>query len=73
MSFLVVVLVILIVVGMLLWLGALADAADYPPEAFTAIGRTKRSTIVFIALTLVVGGVWYWMMIRAGLRRAARK
>ena len=69
MSFLVVILVILIVVGMLLWLGALADAADYPPEAFTAIGRTKRSTI---ALTLVVGGIWYWVTIRARLRNAAR-
>jgi hypothetical protein len=71
MSFLVVVLVILVVVGMLLWLGAIADAADYPPEDFAAVGRTKRSTILFIALTLVFGGVWYWMAIRSGLRRAA--
>jgi hypothetical protein len=73
MSFLVVVLVILIVVGMLLWLGALADAADYPPEDYVAVGRTKRSTITFIALTLVVGGIWYWMAIRRGLRSEAKR
>jgi hypothetical protein len=72
MSFLVVVLVILIVVGMLLWLGAIADAADYPSEDFAAVGRTKRSTITFIAVTLVFGGIWYWLAIRGGLRRAAR-
>jgi hypothetical protein len=73
MPFLILVLVILIVVGMLLWLGALADAADYPPEDFAAIGRTKRSTITFVALTLVVGGIWYWLAIRNGLRRAAKR
>ena len=66
------VLVILIVVGMLLWLGALADAADYPPEDYAAVGRTKRSTITFIALTLVVGGAWYWLAIWRGLRGAAK-
>ena len=73
MSFLVVVLVILIVVGMLLWLGAIADAADYPPEDYVAIGRTKRSTITIIAVTIVFGGVWYWLAIRRRLRSTAER
>ncbi|MGZ4688883.1 MAG: hypothetical protein ACXVKA_00845 [Acidimicrobiia bacterium] len=69
---LVVVLAIVLVVGMLVWLGALADASDYPAADFVAIGRTKRATITFIALTLAVGGVWYWLRVRGGLRRVAR-
>jgi hypothetical protein len=68
----IVILAIVIVVGMLLWLGALADSADYPPDVFEAVGRTKRSTITFIAITLVVGGAWYWMKIRGPLRAEAR-
>ena len=69
---LVVVLAIAIVIGMLLWLGALADLADYPPEDFVTLGRTKRATIRFVALTLVVGGAWYWLKIRGPLRAASR-
>ena len=67
---LVVIIAIVVVTGMLLWFGALADGADTAPEVFTAAGRTKRSTLVFVGLTLVVGGVWYWAVIRPGLRRA---
>jgi hypothetical protein len=70
--FLIVLVAIVLVAGMLLWLGALADAVDSPPEAFAAIGRTKRSTIVLIALTWVFGGIWYWIAMRAELRRASR-
>jgi hypothetical protein len=69
----VVLVAISFVIGMLLWLGALADSADYPPDVFVAIGRTKRGTITFIALTLVIGGAWYWMKIRAPLRAEARR
>ena len=68
---LVVLFAIAVVTGMLLWFGALADGVDTPAEAFTAVGRTKRATLVFVALTLVVGGVWYWLAIRPGLRRAS--
>jgi hypothetical protein len=68
---LLVIIAIVVVTGMLLWLGALADAADSPSEDFTAVGRTKRSTLAFVALTLVVGGAWYWLIIRPDLRRAS--
>jgi len=69
--FLIVVIGIAIAVGMLLWGGALADAVDYEPEAFVAVGRTKRSTLVFIACTFGIGGFWYWVVIRGPVRRAA--
>jgi RsiW-degrading membrane proteinase PrsW (M82 family) len=68
MAFLVVIVAIVIVVGLLLWLGAIADAADLPPEAFTELGRTKRATITLVALTFVFGGVWYWVSMRGRLR-----
>ncbi len=70
-TFLIVVIGIVVAIGMLLWGGALADAVDYEPEAFAAVGRTKRSTLVFIALTFAVGGFWYWVAIRGPVRRAA--
>jgi hypothetical protein len=72
MMLLVVVLAILIVIGMLLWLGAIADLVDYPPEDFVALGRTKRATIRLVALTLVFGGVWYWLKLRGPLRAVSR-
>ena len=71
-AFLVAVIGVVIVVSMTLWGGALADVVDYPPEAFAAVGRTKRSTLVFIALTLIIGALWYWFAIRADVRHAAR-
>jgi hypothetical protein len=70
-TFLIAIIGIVIAVGMLLWGGGLADAVDYEPEAFVAVGRTKRSTLVFIALTFAVGGFWYWAFIRTPVRRAA--
>jgi hypothetical protein len=70
-TFLIVIIGLVIAIGMLLWGGGLADAVDYEPEAFVAVGRTKRSTIVFIAATFAVGGFWYWVVIRGPVRRAA--
>lgn len=68
----VVILTILIVVGMLLWFGAIADSADYPPAAYTAIGRNKGKTLWIIVLTLIVGAAWYWLKVRVPLRAADR-
>ena len=69
--FLFVLIAIALVMGMLLWLGALADGSDYPDEVFVALGRTKRKTLVLIGVTLVFGGAWYWLRIRPGLRSAS--
>jgi hypothetical protein len=67
---LVVVIAIVLVGGMLLWMGALADAAQYDDAVFPAIGRTKRSTLTVVALTWAVGGAWYWLRAKPRLRRA---
>jgi fumarate reductase subunit D len=69
--FLFVLIAIVLVMGMLLWLGALADGSDYAEEVFVAIGRTKGRTLVLVGLTLVFGGTWYWLRIRPGLRLAS--
>jgi hypothetical protein len=72
MSFLVVVLVILIVVGMLLWLG-FRGRRRLPPEAFLRSAgpsaldhRLHQHSHPRSGRRLV-----RWMMIHAGLRRAA--
>ena len=61
---------IVVAVGMMLWGGTLADATDDEAEAFTAVGRTRRS-LLFIGCTWAVGGLWFWLVIRAPVRRAA--
>jgi hypothetical protein len=67
---LLVVLAIVLVSGMLLWMGALADAAQYDDATFTAVGRTKGSTLIVVAVTWAFGGAYYWTKLKPGLRRA---
>jgi hypothetical protein len=67
---LVVVIAIVLVGGMLLWIGALADAAQFGDDDFAAIGRTKRATLTLVALTWAFGGAYYWMRLKPRLRRA---
>ena len=61
---------IVLVAGMLLWMGALADGAQYEEREFAAIGRAKRSTVLLVAFTWAFGGAWYWLRIKPQLRRA---
>jgi hypothetical protein len=66
---LVVLIAIVGVGGMLLWMGALVDAAQYEDASFTAIGRAKRSTVLLVLFTWAFGGAWYWLRIKPRLRR----
>ena len=65
---LVVVIAIVLVAGMLLWMGALADAAQCGDADFAAIGRTKRATLALVALTWAFGGAYYWTRVKPRLR-----
>jgi hypothetical protein len=67
--FLFVVIAIVLVGGMLLWVGALVDAAQYDDAAFAAAGRVKRSTLTLVALTWAFGGGYYWAKIKPQLRQ----
>ena len=60
---------IVLVSGMLLWIGALVDAAQYDDAAFTALGREKRSTVLAVAFTWAFGAGWYWLRLKPRLRR----
>jgi hypothetical protein len=60
---------IVLVGGMLLWVGALADASSYPDAAFTALGREKRTTLVRVGFTWAFGGAWYWLRLKPKLQR----
>jgi len=66
---LVVLVAIVGVGGMLLWVGALVDAAQYDDDAFTAVDRAKRSTVLLVAFTWAFGGAWYWLRLKPRLRR----
>lgn len=68
--FLIVVVVIVGLAGMLVWVGALADAAQYDAATFTAVGRTKRATLTVVAITWAFGGLWYWLRLKRPLRAA---
>ena len=56
------------VTGMLLWVGALVDAAQYDDPAFDHIGRDKRPTVMLILFTWGFGGAWYWLQVKPQLR-----
>lgn len=56
------------VTGMLLWVGALVDAAQHDDARFTAVGRGKRPTVMLILLTRAFGGAWYWLRLKPRLR-----
>jgi hypothetical protein len=65
-----VLIAIVLVGGMLLWMGALADAGQCADRDFVAIGRTKRATLTLVALTWAFGGAYYWSRIKPQLRRS---
>jgi hypothetical protein len=54
---------------MLLWAGALADAAQYDAATFAAVDRTKSSVLILVAVTWGFGGAWYWLRLKPRLRR----
>ena len=56
------------VCGMLLWVGALVDAAQRDRAAFTAAGRAKRPTVLLVLFTWGFGGAWYWLRVKPELR-----
>jgi hypothetical protein len=64
---LVVLIAIIGVGGMLLWIGALVDAAQYDDTRFAAIGRDKRSTVLLVTFTWALGGSWYWLRLKPRL------
>jgi hypothetical protein len=64
-----VLIAIVLVCGMLVWVGALVDAAQYDEATFTAVGRERRTTIVLLVFTWGFGGAWYWMRLKPRLRR----
>ena len=64
-----VLIAIVLVGGMLLWAGALVDASQYDEDAFTALGRQKRRTVLLLAFTWAFGGAWYWARLKPALRR----
>jgi hypothetical protein len=65
---LIVLIVIVGVGGMLLWVGALVDAAQRDDARFTAIDRDKRSTALWILFTWAFGGAWYWLRVYPRVR-----
>jgi hypothetical protein len=68
--FAIVVIVIVGLSGMLLWVGALVDAAQYDAAIFRAVGRAKRATLTIVAVTWAFGGAWYWLRLKRPLRAA---
>jgi hypothetical protein len=64
-----VVIAIVLVGGMLLWMGALVDATSYDDDVYTSLGRKKRSIVLWIAFTWAFGGAWYWLRVKPLLRR----
>jgi hypothetical protein len=64
-----VVVAIVLVAGMLLWMGALVDASQYDDAAFAALDREKRATVFGIAFTWAFGGAWYWLRLKPRLHR----
>jgi len=56
------------VTGMLLWVGALVDAAQQDDATFDHIGRDKRPTVMLILFTWGFGGAWYWLRVKPQLR-----
>src|SRR3954451_18499577 len=52
------------VTGMLLWVGALVDAAQQDDARFTTIGRDKRPTVMLVLFTWGFGGAWYWLRVK---------
>ncbi len=63
-------IIIALVSGMLVWMGALADAAQYEAATFTAVGRTKRGTLILVGLTWGFGGLYYWLRLKRPLKAA---
>jgi hypothetical protein len=59
---------IALVSGMLVWMGALADAAQYDEDTFVAAGRTKRGTLTLVGLTWGFGGLYYWLRLKRPLK-----
>jgi hypothetical protein len=47
-----------------MWIAALVSACRFSEAAFTAVGRTRTSTIVLVAITGWVGGAYYWLAIK---------
>ncbi len=66
---LIVLIAVVAVGGMLVWAGALADAAQYDDATFSAAGRAKASTLALVALTWAFGGIYYWTRIKPVLKR----
>ena len=71
--FLFIVIAIVGVTGMLLWVGALIDAAQYDDRFFDEIGRDKRPTVMLILFTWGFGGLWYWLRVRPQLVELRRR
>jgi hypothetical protein len=69
-ALLVVLVAIVLVGGMLLWMGALVDATQCDDAAFAGIGRTKRATVILILLTWAFGGAFYWLRIKPQFRKS---
>ena len=61
---------IALVSGMLVWMGALADAAQYDDGTFVAVGRTKRGTLILVGFTWGFGGLYYWLRLKRHLKGA---
>jgi uncharacterized protein (DUF486 family) len=67
------VLIVLVgLTGMLLWVGALVDAAQYDDTWFDRIGRDKRPTVMLVLFTWGFGGLWYWLRVKPALTAASR-
>jgi type VI protein secretion system component VasK len=56
--------------GLLVWVGALIDVAQYDPATFVAVNRTKRGTLTLVALTWAFGGLYYWLRLKQPLKAA---
>jgi hypothetical protein len=62
-----VIFVVLWIALVAMWVAALVSLARFPESAFTAVGRTKTSTLVLVGITGWVGGGYYWIVIKREL------
>ena len=57
-------MLLVVVAFPVIWISAIVSASRYSEWAFKAAGRSKFSDIVLIVITGVVGGIYWWAVMR---------
>ncbi len=66
----VVLLLLVVAISLVTYVSAIVSASRWSEAAYKLAGRNKVSDVVLIVITGVVGGTYYWLVIRRELEPA---